>query len=294
MHGLPHEVPALERQHDPAAEDRIEERKGVAHQHEAGRGTVARVPGILARDPVLPGAFPGREPVLDPEVLLHLAMEDRLRILDAVARQILALRHHPDARHAAVLRDVPEPALVRDVGHGGVAFVDARAALGVLVVGPDRDLVQIGIAHPPAVAVRGEGLLAGAVEGDGRANLVGAARLVRDLDADNAIALHQQAVDRGFLAHLGALFAGIVEQELIELRAQHLPGLGHGFLVVAVEEIERLRAPAVGLDEGDAVFLLKGRGLQLRDHADPLERLKREWDQGFANVIAGEFLALEN
>jgi hypothetical protein len=124
-----------------------------------------------------------------------------------------------------------------------------------------------------------------------KASLAG---LVGRFHAHDAIAFHEEAVDLGLLAHLGAFLARVVEQELVEFRAQHLPGLRDGFTIVAVEEIERLRATPVRLHERDAVFLHEVRLLHLRDHADPLQGLERERNERFADVITGKLLALED
>ena len=296
MDGFAGEVAALEREHHAAAEDRIEKGEGVAHQQQAGRGAVARVAAVFAGDEVFAGGLRRRER----RSLIHrFSSTSRWkivsRLLHAAAGEIFALGHDADAGHVVVLRDVPEPALVRHVGDGGVAFVDAFAALGILVVGPDGDLVEIRIAHAPAALVGGEGFLARAIERDRRADFVGAAGLaIRGLDADDLLAVHEQAVDRRFLAHFGAFLAGVVEQHLVELRAQHLPGLRDGFAVVAVEEIERLRALPVRLHEGDAVFLHEVRRLHLRDHPDALQRAEGERNERFADVVARKFLALEH
>ena len=47
-------------------------------------------------------------------------------------------------------------------------------------------------------------------------------------DADDPVAFAQQFLHRDFLDDLRALRPGVVQQHLVELRAQHLPGLRHG------------------------------------------------------------------
>ena len=49
-------------------------------------------------------------------------------------------------------------------------------------------------------------------------------------------------------ARIDAVLAGVVEHHLVELAAQHLPGL-RAFVRVVVGEIERLGDPAVLADE---------------------------------------------
>ena len=132
------------------------------------------------------------------------------------------------------------------------------------------------------------------MEGDGGALLGGAAGAVGHRDPDDGLAVHDEAGDGRFLADMGALFAGVIEHHLVELGAQHLPGLRDRVLVVAIEKIERLGAATLGLDEAHAVFFHEVRALHFRDHPEALERLEGERDEGFADVVAGEFLALED
>jgi hypothetical protein len=51
-----------------------------------------------------------------------------------------------------------------------------------------------------------------------------------------AAVVFEQLRHRRFLTHLRAFARGHVHQHLVKLRAQHLPGLGDGFAVVAVEK----------------------------------------------------------
>ena len=217
MHGLANEHATLQRQHDAATENGIEKRERITNERETGRSAIARVPRILARDPILARAPADRETVFDPQVFADLTLENCLGIFDAVAREIFALGHDADADHAVVLRDVPEPALVRDEGDGGFALINALGSLRILIVGPHGDLIEKGIALPPAVRLGGEGFFAGAVERDRGAKLVSASRRISCRHSDDAVALPQKARDFDFLADVGTLLAGVVEHHLIEL-----------------------------------------------------------------------------
>ena len=103
-----------------------------------------------------------------------------------------------------------------------------------------------------------------------------------------------QAGDGGFLDDFGAFFAGVVEHHEVELGADDLPGLGDGVFVVAGVEVEGLGAAAVGLHEGDAVFFDEVGGAHFGQHAEALEGVESEGDEGFADVIAGEFFAFDD
>src|SRR5438094_1655392 len=161
--------PALERQHDAGRKDRIEETIGVADEQEPFDSAIARVKREFPGDVVRPELRAAGEIFLDPEVFSNFALEDMLRRLDAIARQIFSLRHDADADHIIVERDVPEPAFFRHKRNRGGAFVDAGFALAALVVGPDRDLVQFRVADAPVVTHRGKGFATRAIQGHGRA-----------------------------------------------------------------------------------------------------------------------------
>ena len=295
MHRFPGQLPALQRQHHPAAEHRIEKRQRIAHQQQPRRRAVARMTAVFARDEVVACGVPDGQAVLDPQILFHFPMEDLFRILHSVARQVFALGDNPHARHSVVLWDVPEPSFFRDVSHRRVALVDPFAAFGILVVRPDRDLVQIRVAHPPPALIRRESFLARAIEDDPRPHFVGLARgAIRGLDTDHLFALHQQPVHRRLFAHFGAFLPGIVQQHLVKLRAQHLPALRDRLTVVAREKVEGLRAPAIWLNECHAVLLHEVRSLHLRDHPDALQRPVGKRDQRLADVIARKFLPLHD
>ena len=118
--------------------------------------------------------------------------------------------------------------------------------------------------------------------------------MVRARTPTTRAAFPDQFLDRRFLPHPGAFFAGVVKQHLVEFRAQDLPGLGDGVAVVAVEKIKRLAGAAGGGDELDAVFLDEGRGAHLVNQAEPLQGLEGEGQQGFADVIARKFFAFQD
>src|SRR5688500_2062866 len=124
---------------------------------------------VFAGDVVITRRLADGKTILYPEILFHLPVKDGLGIFDAIAREVLALGDDAHARHSAMLGNVPEPSLVGNVRDGGVAFVDAFAPFRIFVVRPDRDLVEIRIAHAPAIAIGGERLLAGAIKRDRRA-----------------------------------------------------------------------------------------------------------------------------
>ena len=97
---------------------------------------------VFAGQKIVAGLLSLGQMLFDPLVLLDLALENGLGRFDPAACQVFSFRHHADADHVVVLRDVPEPALFRHVGHGGRAGVDAFVALRAFVIGPDGDFVK--------------------------------------------------------------------------------------------------------------------------------------------------------
>ncbi len=118
--------------------------------------------------------------------------------------------------------------------------------------------------------------------------------LVCARDADDAVAFPDQFRDRRFLPDFRALCAGVVEQHLVELGAQHLPGLRDGLAVVAVEKIKRQARAARGRNELHAVFLHERGFFHPVHQAEPLQRLVGEGQQRFADVVAGKFLPFQH
>src|SRR6185295_1507702 len=98
-----------------------------------------------------------------------------------------------------MLWNVPKPALLRHHGHCSGTGIDAVIAFGAFVVGPDRYLVEVGIAHPPILTHGGEGLLAGAIQSDGSAVLDRASILVLSPNTHDAVPVFEQSVHGHFL-----------------------------------------------------------------------------------------------
>ena len=255
---------------------------------------MAGVVGVLAGDVIGTCLGAGAEAFLDPRVVVDLAVEDVLEVADPVSGEVFAFGDDADADHVVVLGDVPEPAFFGDEGDGGGTFVVAGAALGALVVGPDGDLVKERIAFAPAETDGGEGFLAGGVEGDGGVDFAEVAVFVLHFDAGDAVVFLEEAGDGEFFEDLDAALAGVVDEHLVEVRAEDLPCLGDGIAVVAGVEVERSGLAAVGLDEGDAVFFLEGRGAHLGAEAETFEGVVGEGDEGFADAVAGEAIAVDD
>ena len=88
------------------------------------------------------------------------------------------------------------------------------------------------------------------------------------------------------------MLAGIVEHHLVEFGPRHLPGL-RAFVRLVIAEVKRLGELSLLRDELHAVLFDKPAPLQFGEHAEPLEHPEGLGDQRFADVIAGEMLALE-
>src|SRR5262249_22533015 len=149
--------------------------------------------------------------------------------------------------------DVPEPALLWNVGHRGGAFIDAGIAHGAFVIGPDGDLVELGVPHLPTRARERERVASGGVDGNGGVELEPLTGLVHRADSVDVSVLLDGFADGDLFHYLGALFASVVHQQLIELAAQDLPSIG-GLVFEVLEEVEGMRGAPVRADELDAVL----------------------------------------
>ncbi len=97
-----------------------------------------------------------RQVIADPGILLDFAGEDRGQVV-ALVEEVVPLGHHADAHQVVRQGDVPEPAAIGHVGHGGRAFVDSRVAQRAAEVGPDGHLVERRVPLPPVVLLDAQG-----------------------------------------------------------------------------------------------------------------------------------------
>src|SRR5262245_40880391 len=88
----------------------------------------------------------------DPPILAGGPFENGPQVLHPAPREVPAIRHHAHADHVVMLPNVPKPTLVRNVSHSGGTFINTLLPLRAFVVSPDRNLVEKGIAYPPAAA----------------------------------------------------------------------------------------------------------------------------------------------
>ena len=276
-------------QQDPGGKHRVEEREGIAGQHQSIAGAISRAIRVFRRDPDRLAARARGQMLGDPAVCQGFAVEDRLEIL-ALPIQVVALGHHPHAHGVLGQRNVPEPALAGQVRHGGRAFVVARIPEGAPVVGPDRDLVQPRIGNYPAEFGRGETMPPATVDGDRSADRKGLAALL-DHQALAAPAVHQQALGGSPHQHSRALLDRVVQHHLVEFATHHLPRL-RGRVIEMLEEVERRRNPAVHGRELHAVLLDEAGRAQPVDHPDAFQRKVAIRQQGLADLVAREALAL--
>src|SRR5439155_26992239 len=99
-----------------------------------------------------------------PVVLFDLSFESLLRLTHAHAGEVSAVGHNSDANQIVVLRDIPEPALLRDKSDRGRAGIDPRIALGAFVVSPNGDFLEQRIFDSPAVADGGKRFFARTIQ----------------------------------------------------------------------------------------------------------------------------------
>ena len=104
-------------------------------------------------------------------------------------------------------------------------LVAAGVAIGTLPVGPDCAFVQDRIPDAELETILQHRLLSAGVDDNFRPHLAVAAGRRAYWYADRTLALEQDLEHTCGLVHVDAVFAGIVEQHLVELAAHDLPGL---------------------------------------------------------------------
>src|SRR4030095_6142212 len=139
-------------------EDRVEESKRVAREHEAIGRTVPRAIAELTRDEVFTELLALAQVFLDPHVSLNLARHDRRRIF-GIGEQVILIRDDADADDVVLQRNVPTPSADFPVSDGRISLVDSVVAFRSAVISPDREFVELRIFEPPAFA-RGRHLFA--------------------------------------------------------------------------------------------------------------------------------------
>ena len=167
-----------------------------------------------------------------------------------------------------------------------------RSAPGPFPVGPQGRLFQHRVPLAQAQPAHNHRTLAAGVHDHVGPHLALRPVLFLDAHADGPIAVEQHLQHAHALVHADALFAGVVQQHLVELAADDLPGL-RTLMRLVIDEVERLRELAVLVDELHAVLLDEGAFLHLVEHVQPLEHPVGLRDQRFADVKAREMFALE-
>jgi len=107
-----------------------------------------------------PVHLPDGEVLFDPLVLFDLALEDGARVFHSVAREVLPSATMPTLTMrlcCGMYQNQPFSARRRR----WCRFVDAFAALGILVVGPHGDLVEVRIGNAPAARFEAKASLPG-------------------------------------------------------------------------------------------------------------------------------------
>src|SRR3989440_11492765 len=241
---------------------------------------------ILVGEKVWPRLLAAGEMLLDPKVLFDLSLENFLGLPHRLTGQILAFGDHSHTHHVTMLRNVPEPTLLRNKGHCRCPGIDARIAFGALVISPYGHFVEHWIFDPPVVPHRGEGFFARTVQRKRRAIFHRLPVWLLGADTADATALLEQAGNGDSLEDGGSPGSRMLHEHLVELRAQHLPGL-RDILIVTGRKIKGLAGFARLRDKLHAVLFDEGRLSHFFDQPQPLERIKSERQERFADVVAG-------
>ena len=210
-----------------------------------------------------------------------------------VLEQVFVPGYHAHADDVVVQRDVPKPALFSlGLQHNRCAFVLADVAIGTLPVRPDGGLLELRIPLTQPEAIENQRRLPTGVDHDFRADdLFG---LIFDFDshADGASAIEHDFVNARTFVNFDAVFAGVVQQHLVEFAAANLPRLA-AFVRVVLGKVERFRQSATLGYELHAVLLDEVAALHFIEHVQPLQHRVGVRDQRFADVKTRKMFALE-
>ena len=267
---------------DAGREHRVDEGERVAQQQEAVAGATGAAVGVVA------GGVHG---LLDQRRALQALGELRAH-RDGVGEELahrlrarLQVVRPADGAHAGRAvgqRDEPEPAVLEPEDRD-VAFQLARQALRIAEVAEDGGAVVPRDLLLALQAVREEGVAARGV--DDVAGAPFAARTVVQHGAHGgAVGVELHVVDARALDGAGPARGGVAEQQLVELGAPHLPGVGHA-LVPRVAELEQALVRMVGRDELHAP-LGHADALELRTQPELVEQRDVGGEQRLADVEA--------
>ena len=155
-------------------------------------------------------------------------------------------------------RDVPEPALlILDLQDDGRPFIAAGVAVGALrnrSTGHPFSALDRHSRSLSRLAISELWPLASTTTWARTSHFRPSSSM--HSHADGPLAFEQNFQHAHAFVDVDALFAGVLEHHLVELAAQHLPGL-RALVRLVVEEIERLRQLAAGLTNCTLYFLTK-------------------------------------
>ena len=172
-----------------------------------------------------------------------------------------------DAGDPGVERDGPEPS-VRVGLDEDVGLVGRRQAGRPLEVGEDGHVAEEGVPAPQVEGAAEERRLAAGVDHEVGDQAAGAT-IAFIGDAHRPAVLEQHLRDAVTLAHVHAVTPAVLEQDLVEVRAPHLVGVG--IARVGLAEVPAPRLPLPAPDHGGAVLLEETGAMHVFAHAERLE-----------------------
>ncbi len=205
----------------------IEEAESVADQRPAVAGGLCRAVGIFLRGPEDVAARGILQPHRQAGAALDLLEVDRFQILAGpVEEEVVVGGDDADAEHVVVQRDIPEPAVFALGLHDeSRSLIAAGVAVGALPVGPKRRFLERWVPLAQPQPRHDQRRLAAGIDHDLGAHLALAAVLALHAHADRALTFEQHFDHARAFVDLHAMFASIVQHELIELATADLPGL---------------------------------------------------------------------
>ncbi len=213
---------------------------------------------------------------------LHSVVEDLLRFF-AHGFEVRRIQHQAHARLVGLQRDHPEPGVL--TAHDqDVAILLTLRHVHALEVAEDGDLLVPGIVFTAGLAVGREVGQAAGIHEKGAFHLHLRAFSVLVANADMSV-MHLVFQHRRFLTHFGTVFAGVIQQQLVKLRALHLHS-SRKFGERTFGEIETHLVRAIAHQELRPTLGHEACGLDLFPHSEIIEDLAVVRQQGLTHVEA--------
>jgi hypothetical protein len=162
------------------------------------------------------------------------------QILSSALEQVIRVGNDADTRDVVFERDIPEPSTTAGLRskHKRCTAVEIRFAMCAFEIRIKHGFLKFRIAHAPAELVREHRQLSGRIDNDVCVELFARAVLHLHFNTNRTISLKQHLLHQHALMYSRTLLSSMINQEVIEFRARHLPG-DSTLVMHRFEEVER-------------------------------------------------------